>query len=918
MDNSSKLLELAKEKFGNLTESEEKLFESAADGILADYSDQDEKNNDPRTAKSWSEERIIKADRIAWLCADAKASQLVTYRGVVVKGARFDSMLFMPYVNVEFPLEFEKCAFSEAIELHCADLEELCLKGTHTRNINADGIRVRGSVFLRCGFRCEGEVQLIRAEIQGDLDCHKGYFINEQARAINANGATILGNCLMNSGFEARGKVSLCNANIRGFLSCSDGHFINQDGITIDLRLIKCEVDAYFSGDFQAEGEVSLAGATIGGNLYSLGAQFRNIRGVAFDGEGLNVAGSVFLNSCFRGETCLLGTTVGRCLECDKGQFVNPGEYAINADSLKVGGSVFLRYDFKAEGEVVLIGAQIGGSIDCERGKFTNPNGIAIHADEIEVGCSVFLRYGFMAEGIVSFAGGRIKINFDCEYGQFTNKITPAILAEGLNVGGSVLLCSRYSDDQTNDNMPKQFRAEGGVSFKRAVIGGDFACQGSQFINHIGYAFLCSGVKVNGNVYLCNSSKSVKQKEKTDTPYQVFRAEGQVDFSNARIGGALYCNGGKFINKGKDGSANKGENVALSLDCIEVDDSIILSNNFHAEGQVSLLGAKIGGQLNCIAGQFINPDGIAFVAECAIIGGNTFLCGSDYKGGKSREKVLENNIRIEGKVLFHGAEVRGCFLWCKVASPEKTSLDLRCAKIGSLWDEKKSWPEKGKLFLYGLIYNEIDDRAPRDARSRIEWIRRQGDFFAQPYEQLARVLREEGHEADAKKVLIAKNKDRARLGTMGFLEKFWYRLLGISIGYGYQPSKALLWIMGFIIIGAAFFSFGDSNGLITPTKDMEYVSKLEANEVSKEYRVSKDYPEFQAVIYSIDVLVPIIDLHQSKYWLPNLNNGKVIFECKGYEILTGGILLGYMWFHIIMGWILTTLLLGGLTGLIRR
>ena len=142
MDNTSKLLELATKMFGNLTEAEKTLFRAVATVTLADYSDQDEKKNDPAHADKWGAERIIKADRIAWLCEDAEASQLVPSRGIVVKGARFDSGLFMPYVKVRFPLEFERCCFSETIELHCASVRDLCLKGSHTRDINADGITV--------------------------------------------------------------------------------------------------------------------------------------------------------------------------------------------------------------------------------------------------------------------------------------------------------------------------------------------------------------------------------------------------------------------------------------------------------------------------------------------------------------------------------------------------------------------------------------------------------------------------------------------------------------------------------------------------------------------------------------------------------------------------------------------------------
>ena len=65
------------------------------------------------------------------------------------------------------------------------------------------------------------------------------------------------------------------------------------------------------------------------------------------------------------------------------------------------------------------------------------------------------------------------------------------------------------------------------------------------------------------------------------------------------------------------------------------------------------------------------------------------------------------------------------------------------------------------------------------------------------------------------------------------------------------------------------------------------------------------------------MFVPLVDLHQARYWLPNANKGSVLFDVKGLCLLTGGLLYFYMWIHIIMGWVLTTLLIVGLTGLIR-
>lgn len=93
----------------------------------------------------------------------------------------------------------------------------------------------------------------------------------------------------------------------------------------------------------------------------------------------------------------------------------------------------------------------------------------------------------------------------------------------------------------------------------------------------------------------------------------------------------------------------------------------------------------------------------------------------------------------------------------------------------------------------------------------------------------------------------------------------------------------------------------------------------------KPQEISDDYPKFHALMYSVDVFVPIIDFHQESYWLPNANikddleiplNYSNIIHYKNACI--GSLLRWYLWFHIAMGWILTTLGLAGFTGLVRR
>ena len=71
--------------------------------------------------------------------------------------------------------------------------------------------------------------------------------------------------------------------------------------------------------------------------------------------------------------------------------------------------------------------------------------------------------------------------------------------------------------------------------------------------------------------------------------------------------------------------------------------------------------------------------------------------------------------------------------------------------------------------------------------------------------------------------------------------------------------------------------------------------------------ISDDYPHFQPIVYSFDVIIPLVDLGQEEYWMPNHNN-KPWGECASYFVV----------FLKLSGWILSTLLVSASTGLIRR
>ena len=114
-----------------------------------------------------------------------------------------------------------------------------------------------------------------------------------------------------------------------------------------------------------------------------------------------------------------------------------------------------------------------------------------------------------------------------------------------------------------------------------------------------------------------------------------------------------------------------------------------------------------------------------------------------------------NRARIDGAFfLRQGASILG-------------TLDLTATEIGAIDDEEACWPQKGDLLLNRCRYGAFIG-GPIDAASRLRWLERQGskrweeDFWPQPYEQLATLLREMGHDEEARTVLIVKERLQRR------------------------------------------------------------------------------------------------------------------------------------------------------------
>jgi hypothetical protein len=526
----------------------------------------------------------------------------------------------------------------------------------------------------------------------------------------------------------------------------------------------------------------------------------------------------------------------------------------------------------------------------------------AVEARRLIVKNDMFCGDGFVAVGGVNLNGARISADLNVEGATLLNPGGAALRANGAIVGGSFILS-------------RGFRAKGRVELSDVRVGGDFDARGSRLSNSGDVALAMTGGRVEGDVLLGDG----------------FRAFGLLDLVGVQIKGDLICDGGRFLNRGR---------VALDADGAEIGRSAFLRGGFRAYGEVSFFGAHVGADLNFSEADLRNRGKRSLDARHAVIKENARFRGF------ATDAVLDfRHANVGGGLLFDRATfsdpsesssglraryltVSGEFSWCGIAKSKNTVLDLRLAKVGILRDDEESWPGPGNLSLDGFVYNAFDSRETDDglisARTRLNWLRRQSRRTApQPYVQLAKVLRESGHEQDAIKVLMAREDALySSLGIFGLLKKC---ILKPTIAYGYRPMRALWFIAAFVVLGSILFRWGYDAQVIGPTEDGAF-KEWNSNQLRE------SYPPFSSVVYSIETFFPLVELDAKKNWAPNPNlrpkcavdllDALPFRPFGGYTHSFGPEfarrLLWYLRFHIMFGWFFTGMFAAGVTGLVRR
>ncbi len=639
--------------------------------------------------------------------------------------------------------------------------------------------------------------------------------------------------------------------------------------------------------------------------------------------DRISVKGGVFLSGGFRaeGEVRLPAAQIGIDLSCENSLFTNPSKVAFNADGVSVKGNIFFRKDFRAEGEVRLLGAQIGNSLECDGATFRNAprqessgSGIALNADRVKVAGYVFLRNGFSAEGEVKFLNAEIGSSLECQNALLKNPPKEGVPGSGMALNASGI---RVKGDVF---FSEAFRAEGEVQLRGANIGGSLNCQKGAFTNPLKMALDADRVKVAGYVFLRNG----------------FTAEGEVKLLNAEIGSNLECDNAKFKNPPRDGVSESGR--ALSADRVKVAGYVFLRNGFSAEGGVNLLNAQIGSDLDCSNAIFKNPaeakpqaTSIAIWADGASVRGSVYL-GEEFSaegevrvcGAQIGGYLACNKAKFDGGLIAQATSVAGALFWTKIVEPERAKLDLINTHLGALVDDRASWPEGRKLRIDGLIYERFSGSdTPRSAKARLDWLSRQKDFAPQPYRQVAKVLRDNGNDWGARRVLSEMERLRRRheYATRNRFVRFWAftwsAVLRAAIGYGFHPARSLLWLVGLTVLGTALFRAGFTAGSMAPNEKDAY------REFKASGKLPPHYEHFNPFIYSLENSFPLIRFGQADHWQAALDAQWQYSPRPGMPeplswLTSPWSLRRFRWLQICLGWFFTTMGVAAVTGVVRR
>ncbi len=454
----------------------------------------------------------------------------------------------------------------------------------------------------------------------------------------------------------------------------------------------------------------------------------------------------------------------------------------------------------------------------------------------------------------------------------FPGTLLPGLRAEDCTVAGSLDL-----------NSGCTVRTE--VRLARATIGEDLNLDRLQLRSAersdtpFQRRLSADGARIDGNALLAGGLES-----DGDLRLVGVRVAGDLRASRARVSGDV------------DDEGSRG--VALNLDQARIAGSVLLDQGFSASGVVRLKQARIAGDLDCTGAAFDALGDIAWRGHTTLALDRACIGGT---------LGLARQVRP-----LHG-------------------VSLAATDAQALADDSTTWGET--LALDGFRYRQFAAAAPSDAAFRIDWLKRQlpahldKDYRDQPWRQLIRVLRRAGRHDAAREVAVARESHTRHIGRVGagaprslrWLARAGHSLLGVLAGYGYRPLRVVAGLVVMWLACGALYWAAAENGAIAPAHPAVYndpklarcraaAPAVEPVNWTRCPEMPPEHPAFRPFAYSLDLLLPFVDLRQREVWTSLDSHrrsgrpGESTAEQWGVASRVAG------WYEGLIGWLALALL----------
>ena len=576
----------------------------------------------------------------------------------------------------------------------------------------------------------------------------------------------------------------------------------------------------------------------------------------------------------------------------------------VKCNNLRVDGGLSFEKSFVAE-DVGLNEAHIRESISLRGSTFEGD----VSLNSTRVSRSVFLDFGAIFKEKLDLGSANIGSGLVMRRATFEGDV---------NLNSSTVSGSAFLDSGAIFN--------GRLNLGSANFGNNLEMGGSSFERDVslnratvsGSALLHSGAIFKGGLDLGSANIGSVLVMRSST------FEGDVSLNSARVSRSVFLDFGAIFKEKLDlGSANIGSTLMMqgstfkrevSLNRATVSGSALLHSGAIFNGKLNLGSANIGSNLEMDDSTF---EGDINLSRATVSGSVYLRAGAIFKGKLNLVSAnIGSNLEMqgstfEGLVTLTECKVTGVFLLAFLEDgsacwKDNASIMLRNTYVGTLqdwWQDKNAnaWPRTYQL--EGFTYNRLGiwgeeqeaGMLSRPVSSFVEWLKGDPDCSPQPYEHLADRFQKAGEPQKATDILYAvrERQRRKAWSTTHDNKRDWLRALGLwvlkmTIGYGLgnRYFRVLGWVGGLTFVGACvLIIFGSPSST-------QFLRTIAA---------------------SFDQLLPIVTLEKANHVLI-FGDGSVNPSVDAQPL----IVRAYFYAHKIIGWILGSFLIAGLSGLTQK